>query len=202
VTTATGNRLSYLGIFSSHGAVEVGAHVIPNAQPTRQIEWARVEVGRQASHTALMLILAGAAAIAGLGAAVVGLVALFAMEHGQFIALGMIGGGSAADAYPVRVSVCSSSSKVRIAAAATNRATRGSAWHVGTGPQCQGPHGHQQVLDRATDTLRHGCRSALFGTLVPVALVGLIAARRFKCQFGQGTCRIHSENIGDHTRIG
>ena len=31
----------------------------------RQIEWARVEVGRQASHTALMLILAGAAAIVG-----------------------------------------------------------------------------------------------------------------------------------------
>ena len=62
----------------------------------RQIEWARVEVGRQASHTALLLILAGAAAIAGLGAAVVGLVALYtwlAMEHGQFIALGMIGGG-------------------------------------------------------------------------------------------------------------
>jgi hypothetical protein len=61
----------------------------------RQIEWARVEVRRQARHTALILILAGVAAFAGLGAAVVGLIALYtwlAMEHGQFIALGMIGG--------------------------------------------------------------------------------------------------------------
>ena len=150
----------------------------------RQIEWARVEVGRQASHTALMLILAGAAAIVGLGAAVVGLVALYtwlAMEHGQFTALGMIGGGLLLLAL-ILFALAFVRHRPRFASPPPLQIAQPAAL-LGTlvqGRNVKALTGGQQVLDLATGTLRYGSRSALFGTLALVALVGLIAAHRFK----------------------
>ena len=62
----------------------------------RQIGWAKHEVKRQTRYTALIGILAGVAALATLGAIVVGLIALhswLAMQIGPFVAHGVIGGG-------------------------------------------------------------------------------------------------------------
>ena len=62
----------------------------------RQVGWAKREVKRQARHTALIGILAGLAALATLGAIVVGLIALqswLVMQTGPFVAHGIIGGG-------------------------------------------------------------------------------------------------------------
>ena len=62
----------------------------------RQIGWAKHEVKRQTRYTALIGILAGVAALATLGAIVVGLIALhswLAIRIGPFVAHGLIGGG-------------------------------------------------------------------------------------------------------------
>src|SRR5262249_12198229 len=62
----------------------------------RQIGWAKDQVKRQTRYTALTGILAGVAALAALGAVIVGLIALhswLAMQIGPFVAYGLIGGG-------------------------------------------------------------------------------------------------------------
>jgi hypothetical protein len=62
----------------------------------RQIGWAKDQLKRQTRYTALMGILAGVAALAALGAVIVGLIALhswLAMQTGPFVAHGLIGGG-------------------------------------------------------------------------------------------------------------
>jgi amino acid transporter len=62
----------------------------------RQIGWAKDETRRQTRYTALIGGLASVAALAALGAIVVGLITLdswLAMQAGPFAALGMIGGG-------------------------------------------------------------------------------------------------------------
>jgi hypothetical protein len=51
---------------------------------------------------------------------------------------------------------------------------------LGQGRNAKVVTGGQQVLNLATNTLRNGSRSALFGTLALAALVGMIAARRLK----------------------
>jgi hypothetical protein len=150
----------------------------------RQIEWARVEVRRQARHTALILILAGVAAFAGLGAAVVGLIALYtwlAMEHGQFIALGMIGGGLLLLAL-ILFALALVRHRPRFASPPPLQFAQPAAL-LGTlvqGRNARVVAGSEQVLNLTTGTLRSGSRSAIFGTLALVALVGLIAGRRLK----------------------
>jgi cytochrome bd-type quinol oxidase subunit 1 len=62
----------------------------------RQIDWAKGEVRRRTRYTALTGILAGAGALASLGAVIVGLIALhswLAIQTGQFVAHAMIGLG-------------------------------------------------------------------------------------------------------------
>jgi hypothetical protein len=150
----------------------------------RQVEWARIEAGRQARHTVLILVLASVAAFAGLGAAVLGLIALYtwlAMDYGQFIALGMIGGGLLllalilfALAFGLHRPRLASPPPLQIAQPAVLLGT------LGQGRNAKVLTGGQQVLNLASDTMRGGSRSALFGTLALVALVGLIAARRLK----------------------
>jgi Putative Actinobacterial Holin-X, holin superfamily III len=150
----------------------------------RQIEWAKVEVRRQARHTVLILILAGVAAFAGFGAAVVGLIALYtwlAMEHGQFIALGMIGGGLLLLAL-ILLALALVRRRPRVASPPPLQIAQPVALlgTLGQGRNVKVVTGGQQLLNLATDTLRNGSRSALFGTLALVALVGLIAARRLR----------------------
>jgi hypothetical protein len=62
----------------------------------RQIVWAKDQLKRQTRHTALTGILAGVAALAALGAVIIGLIALhswLAMRTGPFVAHGLISGG-------------------------------------------------------------------------------------------------------------
>ena len=66
------------------------------ADVDRQIGWAKHEVTRQTRHGVLIGALAAAAALAVLGAIIVGLIALYtwlAPRHGPFAAYGMVGGG-------------------------------------------------------------------------------------------------------------
>ena len=145
----------------------------------RQIEWAKVEVGRQARHAVLSV-----AAFAGLGAAVVGLIALYtrlAMGHGQFIALGMIGGGLLLLAL-ILLALALVRRRPRLASPPPLQIGQPAALlgTLGQGRNVKVVTGGQQALNLATDTLRNGSRSALFGTLALVALVGLIAARRLR----------------------
>ena len=54
----------------------------------RQIGWAKDQLERQTRYTALMAILVGVAALAALGAVIVGLIALYswlAMQTGPFV---------------------------------------------------------------------------------------------------------------------
>src|SRR5262249_8320093 len=67
-----------------------------HADIDRQVGWAQDQLKRKTRYTALMGILAGVAALAALGAVIVGLIALhswLAMQTGPFIAHGLIGGG-------------------------------------------------------------------------------------------------------------
>ena len=67
-----------------------------HADIDRQIGWAKDQLKRQTRYTALMGILVGVAALAALGAVIVGLIALhswLAMQIGPFVAYGLIGGG-------------------------------------------------------------------------------------------------------------
>ena len=67
-----------------------------HADIDRQIGWAKDQLKRQTRYTALMGILAGEAALAALGAVIVGLIALhswLAMPTGPFVAYGLMGGG-------------------------------------------------------------------------------------------------------------
>jgi hypothetical protein len=121
----------------------------------RQIGWAKQEVARQTRHTALIGILAGAAALATIGAIVVGLIALYtwlATKHGSFIAYGMIGGGLLLIA-SILFTLTVAGRRPRLAAAVANRAARGSARDDGMGQPRQSRHGRQtdvEVPDRYT----------------------------------------------------
>jgi hypothetical protein len=102
----------------------------------RQIGWAKDQVKRQTRYTALMGILAGVAALAALGAVIVGLIALhswLAMQTGPFIEHGLIGGGLLLDGTDlVRAGLHPAATSVGCAAATANRAACGSAGDTGT----------------------------------------------------------------------
>jgi MFS family permease len=150
----------------------------------RQVEWAKDEVRRQARYATLMGILAGMAALAALGAIIIGLIALYfwlSTQGNPFIALAVIGGGLLLLAL------------LLFALAFIQRRPR-----PAVRPQVQIAHpaallgtlrpasydkivaGVEPTLNLATVTLRQGSRSALLGTLVLVAIVGLIAGRRLQ----------------------
>jgi hypothetical protein len=142
------------------------------------------EVRRQARYTALTGVLAGVAALAALGAAAIGLIALYFWLEKQvdsFIALGIIGGA-------LLLLAC-----ILLALAVTRRRPR-----LASRPRLQivqpatllgtlRPRGYgrliaggEPTLKLASDTMRHGSRPALLVTLLVVALVGLIAGRRLQ----------------------
>lgn len=137
------------------------------------------EVWRQTRYRALIAVVAGVAALAALGAIVVGLIALYlwlAMQASPFAALGMIGSGLLLVALMLLVLAFvwrHPSITAAAANAAYGRAARGY-WDKLSYDNA----GREQALKLATGTVRHGSRSALLGTLVLAAVVGLIAGRR------------------------
>jgi hypothetical protein len=148
----------------------------------RQVGWAKHEVKRQARYTAFIGILAGVAALATLGAVVVGLIALHSwleMQIGPFFAHGLIGGGLLLLA-SVLFALAFIRRRPRLVARPPLQVAQPAAF---LGTPRQGSYdkafaGGEQTLKRATDTLRDGPRSALLGTLAIAAVVGLVVGRR------------------------
>ena len=148
----------------------------------RQIDWAKLEVRRQTRYTALIGLLASVAALAAVGAIVVGLIALYfwlVMQTDPFTALGTIGGGLLLLALMLFV-LAFVWRRPRITSRPRLQITQPPAL---LGTLRQGNYdkmiaGGEQALKLATGTLRRGSRSAILGTLVCAAVVGLIAGRR------------------------
>ena len=144
----------------------------------RQIGWAKAEVRRQTRYRALIAVVAGVAALAALGAIVVGLIALYlwlAMQASPFAALGMIGSGLLLVALILPAFAWR---RPRVASRPPLQ-TRPTAALLGVlGQASYDNAGREQALKLATGTVRHGSRSALLGTLVLAAVVGLIAGHR------------------------
>jgi hypothetical protein len=147
----------------------------------RQIGWAKAEVRRQTRYRALIAVVAGVAALAALGAIVVGLIALYlwlAMQASPFAALGMIGSGLLLVALMMLVLAFVWRRPSRVASRPPLQ-TRPTAALLGVlGQASYDNAGREQALKLATGTVRHGSRSALLGTLVLAAVVGLIVGRR------------------------
>ena len=147
----------------------------------RQIGWVKHEVKRQAGYTALVGTLAGVAALAILGAVVVGLIALhswLATQIGPFAAHGLIGRGLLllaslvlALAFILRRPELVARPPLQVAQPAALLGT------LRQGSYDKVFAGGEQTLKLATDTLRDGPRSALLGTLAIAAVVGLIVGR-------------------------
>ena len=150
----------------------------------RQTGWAKEEIRRQTRHAALVAILLGVAALALLGAIVVGIVALYTWltpQFGPLIALGMIGGGLLVLAL------------IMLLLALVRRRPRPTARPplqmaqpaIALGFLRQDTYVKamaegEQAVRFATENLREGSRSTLFGTLALVAILGLILGRTLK----------------------
>jgi MFS family permease len=150
----------------------------------RQVGWAKDEARRQTRYATLTGALVGAAALAALGAIVVGLIALYlwlSMRADPFIALAIIGGGLLllavlllALAFVRRRPRLAPRPQLQIAQPAALLGTLRPASYRKI------IAGGEPALKLATETVRQGSRSSLLGTLVLVAVVGLIAGRRLQ----------------------
>ena len=147
----------------------------------RQLSWVKAEAKRQAGHVELTIILIGIASLAGLGAVIIGLIALYvwlAAQTTQFVALG---GGLLLLALILlaltrirRRPQFSSPPALQLAhpAALLGISTKS--------PNSQGLVGGEQAVSLVTAAMRNGSRSALLGTLAMVVLMGVIVGRRAK----------------------
>jgi MFS family permease len=148
----------------------------------QQIGWAKDQLKRQTRYTALMGILAGVAALAALGAVIVGLIALhswLAMQTSPFIAHGLIGGGLLLLAL-ILFALALIRRRPRLAARPPLQIARPAALLGGLrqGSYDKVVTGGEQTLKLATETLRDGSGSALLGTLALAVAVGLLVGRR------------------------
>ena len=147
----------------------------------RQIDWAKDQVKRQTRYTALMGILAGVAALAALGAVIVGLIALhswLAMQTGPFVAHGLIGGGLLLLAL-ILLALALIRRRPRLAARPPLQIAGPAALLGGLrqGSRDKVAAGGEQALKLVTRTMRDGPRSTLLGTLVVAVAVGLVVGR-------------------------
>jgi len=153
-----------------------------HADIDRQIGWAKDQLKRQTRHTALTGILAGVAALAVLGAIVVGLIALhswLAMRTGPFVAYGLIGGGLLLLAL-ILFALALMRRRPRLASRPPLQIAQPAALFGGLR---QDRHdkvvaGGEQTLKLATGALRDGPLSTLLGTLALAVAMGLLVGRR------------------------
>jgi len=148
----------------------------------RQVGWARGEVRRQTRHTALIGSLAAAAALAALGAIVIGLIALYfwlSVELGRFPALGIIGGGLLVVALILFAPVFMSKRprpalrpRLQIAQPAALIGT------LARGNDTRAIAGREDAVTLLTDTVRHSPPTTLLGVLLIAAIVGMVTGRR------------------------
>ena len=157
----------------------------------RQVGWARDEVRRQTRYATLTGVFAGVAALAALGAIVVGLIALYlwlSMQTDPFIALAVIGGGLLLLAV-LLFALAFTRRRPRLAVRPQLQIARPAALLGTLRPASYDKivAGGEPTLNLATETVRHGSRSALLGTLVLVAVAGLIAGRRLQLPHNRTT---------------
>jgi hypothetical protein len=150
----------------------------------RQVGWAKNEVRRQIRYATLTGIFAGVAALAALGAIIIGLIALYlwlSTQGDPFIALAVIGSGLLVLAV-VLFALAFIQRRPRPAVRPQLQIAQPAALLGTLRPASYDKivAGAKPTLKLATETLRQGSRSALLGTLVLVALVGLIAGRRLR----------------------
>ena len=150
----------------------------------RQIGWAKEEVRRQARHVVLVAVLLGVAALAALGAAVVGLIALYiwlAPQHGPFIALAIIGGGFLVLALFLLLLAVIRRRPRPVARPPLQVAQPAAVVGIlGESSSGRGMSGGEQGLRFAAEKLHESSRSTLLGTLALVAVLGLIAGRSLR----------------------
>ena len=148
----------------------------------RQLEWARAQAKRQAGYVGLSVILTGIASLAGLGAVIIGLIALdiwLAARTSQFAALGAIGGGLLLLAVML-LAVVGIRRRPRLASPPPLQLAQPAAL-LGISAKTvnsQVPIGGGLAMSLATATLRNGSRSALLGALAIVVMMGIIVGRR------------------------
>jgi hypothetical protein len=148
----------------------------------RQVGWAQGEFRRQTRYATLAGVLAVVAALATLGAIIVGLIALYlwlAMQVDPFIALAVIGGGLLLLAL-LLFALAFIRRRPRLAARPRLQIAQPVALLGTFRPANYGKKtaGSEPTLKLAAETVRRGPRPALLGALVLVAVVGLIAGRR------------------------
>jgi len=149
----------------------------------RQIGWARGEVRRQTRHTALVGSLAVAAALAAIGAVIVGLIALYfwlSIQFNPFAALGMIGGGLLALAL-ILLAFVFAWKRPQLASRPQLLVAQPAAL-IGTfkrGSDGQGAS-REESMKLVADTVRQSPPAALLGVLLFAAIVGVVTGRRFK----------------------
>ena len=157
----------------------------------RQVGWARDEVRRQTRYATLTGVFAGVAALAALGAIVVGIIALYlwlSMQTDPFIALAVIGGGLLLLAV-LLFALAFTRRRPRLAVRPQLQIAQPAALLGTLRPASYDKivAGGEPTLNLATETVRHGSRSALLGTLVLVAVAGLIAGRRLQLPHNRTT---------------
>ena len=157
----------------------------------RQVGWARDEVRRQTRYATLTGVFAGVAALAALGAIVVGIIALYlwlSMQTDPFIALAVIGGGLLLLAV-LLFALAFTRRRPRLAVRPQLQIARPAALLGTLRPASYDKivAGGEPTLKLATETVRHGSRSGLLGTLVLVAVAGLIAGRRLQLPHNRTT---------------
>jgi hypothetical protein len=150
------------------------------ADVDRQVGWAEGQVRRQVRHAGFIGVLYGLAALAAIGALVVGLIALhswLAPKVGALASLGMIGGGLLLLA-AVLILLALVLRRPRLGKRPALQIAQPAALFgaLGQGGARQAIAG-EHSLRLATDALRQGTRSELLGALAIVAVAGLIAGR-------------------------
>jgi hypothetical protein len=154
------------------------------ADVDRQVGWAQGEVRRQIRFAALSGAVAGVAALATLGALVVGLIALHVWLEtriGALASLGVIGGGLLAVALILLVVVLLLR-RPQPAARPALQMARPAALFGALGPAhaARAVAGGEESLRLATGALQEGSRSQLLGVLTLIAVVGMLAGRRLR----------------------
>jgi hypothetical protein len=150
----------------------------------RQVDWAKAEVRRQAGYTVLTGVLAAVAVLAALSAAGVGITALYfwlVMQVDPFVALGIIGGGLVLLAL-ILFAVAFVRKRPRLALRPRLQIAQPTALVETLWPRSYGrtTASGKRMLAPTTETVRQSSRPALLGTLLLVAMVGLIAGRRLR----------------------
>jgi len=151
------------------------------ADVDRQISWAKDQLKHQTRYTALTGMLAGVAALAALGAVIVGLIAFhswLAMQTGRFIAHGLIGGGLLLLAL-ILFALALLRRRPQLSARPPLQIAGPAALLGGLRQDSQDElAGGEQTLRLATKALRDSSRSTLLGALALAGAVGLLAGRR------------------------